>query len=125
MLAQGERCLYCSARAEHALPWAKFVRPSIGLAAITTGDLPRHWRVHTPVSQEMTPVLCSSHATIARSAVELRIARAHAEYVEFVSAQKETLHEFTMHGLDEIMRSEAERVRKGTSRGGMGGNGNS
>ena len=116
-LAQGARCIYCSAPAEHPLPYAEFVRPSIDIAALTTGDLPKHWRVRVPVTQDVVPILCLAHSTIARSAVELRIAKAHAEYVEFVAQQKETLHEFTAFGLDETLRSEAERVRKGSSKG--------
>lgn len=118
MLAAGDRCLYCQAAAEWALPYARFDRPSADLAALITGDLPRHWRVQPPSAGESSPMLCSSHAQIARSAVELRIARAHADYVAFVAAQKEDLHEFARHGLDEALRAESERVRKGTRPGG-------
>ncbi len=117
-LAHTDRCLYCTAEATAPLPYARFTRPSVDVTALTTGDLPKHWRVQSPSELDAVPVLCDAHATIARSAVELRIARAHAAYVEFVSAQKEELHEFTAHGLDELMRAEAERVRKGAARGG-------
>ena len=118
MLAAGDRCLYCQAAAEWTLPYARFDRPSADLAALITGDLPRHWRVHPPSEGDSSPMLCSSHAQIARGAVELRIARAHADYVAFVAAQTEELHEFARHGLDEALRAESERVRKGARLGG-------
>lgn len=116
--ASSERCLYCAATAEVPLPYARFSHPSLDVAAVITGDLPKHWRVRAPSSIDLTPVLCRSHGGLARSAVELRIARSHAEYVAFVASQLEELHEFTLHGLDEAMRAEAERVRKGASRNG-------
>lgn len=118
ILASGERCLYCQAAAEWTLPYARSTPPGADFAALITGDLPRHWRVQPPVEGDPSPMLCSSHAQIARSAVELRIARAHGDYVAFVSAQKEELHEFARHGLDEALRAEADRVRKGARNGG-------
>jgi len=118
VLAQGDRCIYCSAEAERPYPYARFQRPSFDLWAVLTGDLPRHWGVRSPSPEDLAPVLCVAHFAIARSAVELRIARAHAEYVAFMGGQKEELFEFTAHGLDETMRAEAERVRKGSTRGG-------
>lgn len=114
----GDRCLYCAAPADMPLPYAQFSHPSLDVAALITGDLPKHWRVRAPDSIELTPVLCRSHGGLARSAVELRIARSHAEYVSFVASQLEELHEFTLHGLDEAMSAEAVRVRKGASRNG-------
>lgn len=117
-LAHADRCLYCTAEATAPLPYARFTSPSGDVTALLTGDLPRHWRVQSPTELDAMPLVCDAHATIARSAVELRAAKAHAAYVEFVSAQKEELHEFTAHGLDEQMRAEAERVRKGVARGG-------
>lgn len=117
-LAHTDRCLYCAAEATAPLPYARFTSPSGDVTALLTGDLPRHWRVQNPSELDAMPLVCDAHATIARSAVELRAAKAHAAYVEFVSAQKEELHEFTAHGLDELMRAEAERVRKGAARGG-------
>jgi hypothetical protein len=117
-LAQADRCLYCSAEPTAPLPYAQFTRPSVDVTALLTGDLPKHWRVHNPTELDAIPLVCDAHATIARSAVELRAAKAHAAYAEFVSAQKEEMHEFTAHGLDEQMRAEADRVRKGVARGG-------
>ena len=116
--ANTDRCLYCTAEATAPLPYARFTSPSGDVTALLTGDLPRHWRVQSPTELDAMPLVCDAHATIARSAVELRAAKAHAAYVEFVSAQKEELHEFTAHGLDEQMRAKAERVRKGVARGG-------
>ncbi len=117
-IAQDERCVYCGADAEHPYPYPRFTRPTLDVASLTTGDLPRHWRVITPSDESATPVLCAAHFTVARSAVELWLAERHAEYVRFTATQKELAHEFTAHGLDELMRAEAERVRKGTPRGG-------
>lgn len=112
------RCLYCRAEAEHPMPYALFSPPSGDLAAILTGDLPRHWRVRVVAASDAVPTLCAAHLEIARSAVELRIARAHAEYVAFVAAQKEDLYEWSTHGFDEAMRAESDRVRKGAPREG-------
>lgn len=117
-LANTDRCLYCAAEATAPLPYARFTRPSIDVTALTTGDLPKHWRVQSPTELDATPVLCDAHATIARTAVELRIAKAHAAYVEFVSKQKKEFHQFSTYELDEIMAAEAEAVRNGASRGG-------
>lgn len=100
------------------MPYPDFVRPYLDVAALTTGDLPRLWRVRVPVSEDVAPVLCTAHATIARSAIELRAAEWHAELLRFVASQKDTAHEFAAHGLDEQMRAEAERVRKGGQKGG-------
>lgn len=116
--AQEERCVYCGGEAESAYPYPLFTRPTLDVASLTTGDLPRHWRVRSPSDDSVVPVLCAAHYTVARSAVELWIAERHAEYVRFTALQKEAAHEFTAHGLDELMRAEAERVRKGTPKGG-------
>ncbi len=117
-IAQEERCVYCGGEAESAYPYPLFTRPTFDVASLTTGDLPRHWRVRSPSDDSVVPVLCAAHYTVARSAVELWIAERHAEYVRFTALQKEAAHEFTAHGLDELMRAEAERVRKGTPKGG-------
>ena len=111
-------CLYCLADAQYPFPYAEFTVPSFDVGALFTGDLPHHWRVRAPDPEDAAPVLCAAHHTIARSAVELRIAQAHTAYVGWVAAQKEELHEFAAHGLDETMRAEALRVSKGTPRGG-------
>jgi len=117
-VAQTERCLYCAAEAELPMPYMAFQQPFFDAAALLSGDLPRHWVVRMPGENSATPLLCRAHATIARSSIELRSAELHADYVRFVAAQKEAAHEFTAHGLDEAMRAEAERVRKGAARGG-------
>lgn len=117
ILAHSEKCIYCPADAEHPLPYAVFVRPSLDVSSFLTGDMPRHWHARAPSEHAAEPLLCASHATIARSAIELRIAECNADYARFVAAQKEAMHEFTAHGLDELMRAEADRVRKGTAKG--------
>lgn len=117
-VAQTDRCLYCTADAELPAPHMAFRQPLFDAAALFSGDLPRHWIVRSPSESASPPILCRAHATIARTSIELRIAELHADYVRFVAAQKETAHEFTAHGLDEAMRAEAERVRKGAAKGG-------
>ena len=112
-LASGDRCLYCAQEAQRPFPFAAFSAPNWDVHALATGDLPRHWRVREPVSDDVAWVLCVAHHTLARTAVELRAAQAHADYVAFVASQKESLVEFTLHGLDESLRAEAERVRRG------------
>lgn len=117
-VAQTDRCLYCTADAELPMPYVAFQQPFFDAAAFFSGDLPRHWIVREPSESAAAPLLCRAHATIARSSIELRSAELHADYVRFVAAQKEAAHEYTAHGLDETMRAEAERVRKGAARGG-------
>lgn len=117
-VAQTDRCLYCTADAELPMPYMAFQQPFFDAAAFFSGDLPRHWIVREPSESAAAPLLCRAHATIARSSIELRSAELHADYVRFVAAQKEAAHEYTAHGLDEAMRAEAERVRKGAARGG-------
>lgn len=117
-VAQTDRCLYCTADAELPMPYMAFQQPFFDAAAFFSGDLPRHWIVREPSESAAAPLLCRAHATIARSSIELRSAELHADYVRFVAAQKESAHEYTAHGLDEAMRAEAERVRKGAARGG-------
>lgn len=120
-LGQTGKCVYCSSPAQKSFPYAEFSLHSIGishliklLAGKTFGDLPKHWTVAE--DDEGAPTLCESHATLARSAVEVRIASAHAEYVEFISAQKRSVLEHRAHGLDEDLSAEADRVRKGSPR---------
>ena len=116
-LANTDRCLYCTAEATAPLPYARFTRPSGDVTALLTGDLPRHWRVQNPSELDAVPVLCDAHATIARSALELLVAKSHVAYVEFVGKQKKDFHQFSTYELDEIMAAEAEAVRNGAARG--------
>jgi hypothetical protein len=127
-MAQGEKCIYCSSPADHPFPYPEFIRhdgsmprilgvPGAMLRAAVawiSGDLQTYWRVVEP--DDGSHVLCSSHATIARSAVEVMLAKAHTDLVDFISTQKRSVLEYRAHGLDEDLNVEAERVRKGGTR---------
>ena len=127
-MSQGDKCIYCSSPADRPFPYPEFLRydgdvPLIfGLpgamlrasVAWASGDVQRQWRVVEPV--DGVPVLCSSHATIARSAVEVQISKAQADLVEFISTQQRMMHEWRNHGLDEDLFAESDRVIKGGQR---------
>ncbi len=104
-LATG-RCLYCDAPAVRSFPV-----PSLSKWVV---DPATRWKVRS--GSEAGKALCESHYGTAMLHAERSTRRSAHEYADFIGIQNDIMQEFATYGLDELMCTEAARVKAGKAK---------
>jgi hypothetical protein len=107
-------CLYCEKRANSQTPHLTLIRSPFDPIYRYLNVVPvNRWKIDVALVSESSPDLCETHAAIARSHLERRIAENQVDYASFVERQRNEMYEFERYALDERMLDDANAAKRG------------